>query len=85
MQLFKTDMVDFHPPQRGGAYRSRGPRLRFGCRSSRTGIARPDASGSEPLQAQYESPGQHTFPAADTIVVGLDDDGAFPHLMDRAA
>ncbi|MBP6749874.1 MAG: hypothetical protein KA144_09570 [Xanthomonadaceae bacterium] len=70
MQLFRTEMIHFHPPQRPLAYRLRGGRLRYGCRAARPRLAPPDALAEAAC-----------FPAPEAIVVDADATPA----MDRAA
>ncbi len=73
MQLFKTEMFQFHPPQHAGAYRGRRLRPRYGCRP-----APAHGFATRSPHDQAEGP---RFPAPDTIVIG---DEAGP-AMDRAA
>ena len=70
MQLFRTEMIHFHPPQRMLASSLRRGRLRYGCRFARTRDAQPEALIDAPR-----------FPAPETIVVDAD----APPAMDRAA
>lgn len=70
MQLFRTEMIRFHPPQRPLAHRLRGGRLRYGCRLARPRLAPPEA----PAEAAR-------FLAPEAIVVDLGETPA----MERAA
>lgn len=56
MQLFRTEMIHFHPPQRALAPSLRRGRLRYGCRFARMRDAQPATR----------------FPAPETIVVDAD-------------
>lgn len=70
MQLFRTEMIHFHPPQRPLAYGLRDGRLRYGCRFARPRLAPPNTLAEAAR-----------FPAPEAIVVGTDETPA----MDRAA
>lgn len=75
MQLFRTEMIHFHPPQRALAPSLRRGRLRYGCRFARMRDAQPATHVDAPhIDATR-------FPAPETIVVDAD----APPAMDRAA